>query len=73
MFRSCQNLVSPKTAAALVLHVLTTFCGFLLGAAFLIQQDGSNEDHHLNHNGNEGLQRLIERDDLQAAGTERWK
>lgn len=59
--------------ATLVLHVQTTFCRVFLGTAFLIDQDGSDKDHHLHHNGNEGLQRCIERDDLQAAEEKEWR
>lgn len=56
-----------------VLSVLTTFCGFLPGAALLVEQDGSDQDGHLHHNDSEGLQRLIVRDDLEASGRERGR
>lgn len=68
-----QHSSKAETAAASVLHILTTFRGFLLGAALLVEQDGGDEDHHLHHDGDEGLQRLVERDDLEAAGTEGCK
>lgn len=68
-----QQRGNKETAAASVPQVQTTFCGVFLGAAFLIEQDGSDKDHHLHHNGNEGLQRCGERDDLQAAEAKECK
>lgn len=43
-----------------------TTCGRVsLGSAFLVEQDGGDQDNHLNHDDGEGLQRLVERDDLR--------
>lgn len=61
---------SPATLKQQPPHAQTTFCGVFLGAASLVKQDGSDEDHHLHHNGKEGLQGCVERDDLRAAGAE---
>lgn len=45
---------------------LTTCCAvFGPGLTLLIEQDGSHQDDHLNHDGYERLQRLPEGDDLQ--------
>lgn len=48
---------------------LTTSHGVLLAPTFLVEQNGGDQDGHLNHNGYEKLQRLMESDDLQESST----
>lgn len=62
-------MISAKTQCKQQHHV-TALCrltcwGVFLGATFLVEQDGSDQDYHLNHDGDEGLQGLMESDDLQ--------
>lgn len=52
---------------------LTTCCGVFLGPTFLVEQNGGDQDHHLHHNGYEGLQRLVESDDLRATAVQQCR
>lgn len=66
-----KQMISAKTQCKQHHHItavccLTTCWGVFLGTTFLIEQNGSNQDYHLNHDCNKGLQGLMESDDLQA-------
>lgn len=48
-----------------VCFCLITCCAVFLRLAFLVEQNDGDQDDHRDHYDDEGLQRLIEADDLQ--------
>lgn len=46
-------------------HRLRTCGGGFLGPTPLVEQNGGDQDDHFDHDGDEGLERLLEADDLQ--------